>query len=322
MQLGLESFSYHLAFTMGRMDIFDFIQRTAQLGLDGIQINVVRGKNWGHLGGNDSAHLAKVRAMAKDLGFFIQIDTRGTDPVYLFKALDVCHALGAKVLRTYVSLGGDLATELRQAKENIRQVVPKAEELGIRIALENHEYETSNEMVRLLKCIDSPQVGLLVDIGNSMMVLEDPLSATRTMAPYAISTHFKDHIVIDSDESSRVVGVPIGKGNIDIEACFRNLVAKSGLTRINIEESYGYSAPFRIPPPEGKDLNLLGSAFRRYPMPHDPAVIAPYLYESIPSDGAEQYLVWQDLAVQHSVAQMKRITRLFSNKGFSPPTNK
>jgi len=56
-------------------------------------------------------------------------------------------------------------------------------------------------------------------------------------------------------------------------------------------------------------------------MPHDPAVIAPYLSESIPSDETEQYLVWQDLAVQHSVAQMKRIIRLFSKKGFNPPTN-
>jgi hypothetical protein len=57
-------------------------------------------------------------------------------------------------------------------------------------------------------------------------------------------------------------------------------------------------------------------------MPHDPAVIAPYLSESIPSEGAEQYLVWQDLAVQHSVAQMKRIIHLFSNKDLSPSTNK
>jgi sugar phosphate isomerase/epimerase len=322
MQLGLESFSYHLAFTMGRMDIFEFIQRAAQLGLEGIQINVVRGKNWGHLGGNDSTHLEKIRTMANDLGFFIEIDTRGTDPVHLINALDVCHALGADVLRTYVSLGGNLATELQQAKKNIRQVVSKAEDLGIRIALENHEYETSDDMVRLLERIDHPQIGLLVDIGNSMMVLEDPLSAIRNLAPYAISAHFKDHVVIENGESSRVVGVPIGMGNIDIKACFRILVARSNLTRINIEESYGYSAPFRIPPPESKDLNRLGAAFRRYPMPHDPAVIAPYLSESIPSEGAEQYLVWQDLAVQHSVAQMKRIIHLFSNKDLSPPTNK
>ena len=321
MQLGLESFSYHLAFTMGRMDIFDFIQRSAQLGLEGIQINVVRGKNWGHLGGSDPTHLEKIRTMAKDLGFFIEIDTRGTDPGHLIKALDVCHALGADVLRTYVSLGGDLATELQQAKENIPQIVPKAEALGIRIALENHEYETSDDMIRLLECIDNPHIGLLVDIGNSMMVLENPISAVCKMAPYAISAHFKDHVLIENSESFRVVGVPIGMGNIDIEACFRILVARSSLTRINIEESYGYSAPHRAPLPGSNDLNHLGAAFRRYPPPHDPAVIAPYLSESIPSDGAEQYLVWQDLAVQHSVAQMKRIIRLFSKKDFNYPTN-
>jgi hypothetical protein len=38
MLLGLETFSYHLAFAYGKMDIFKFIQRTAQLGLDGVQI--------------------------------------------------------------------------------------------------------------------------------------------------------------------------------------------------------------------------------------------------------------------------------------------
>ena len=320
MQLGLESFSYHLAFTMGRMNIFDFIQRTALLGLEGIQINVVRGKNWGHLGGNDSIRLEKVRAMTQELGFFIEIDTRGTDPAHLSKALDVCHALGADVLRTYVSLGGDLSNELRQARENIPSIVPKAEDLGIRIALENHEYETSNDMVNLLERIDSPQVGLLVDLGNSMMALEDPVAATNKMAPYAFSTHFKDHIVINNGEP-RVVGVPIGKGNIDIEACFRVLVKKSSLTRINIEESYGYSAPFRIPQNKRGDLNRLGPAFRRHPKPHDPAVIAPYLFESIPSEGAEQYLVCQDLAVQHSVAQVKRINRLFSEDGLGPTDN-
>jgi hypothetical protein len=32
MLLGLETFSYHLAFAYGEMNIFDFIERTAELG--------------------------------------------------------------------------------------------------------------------------------------------------------------------------------------------------------------------------------------------------------------------------------------------------
>ena len=40
MLLGLETFSYHLAFAYGKMNILNFIERTAEFGLDGVQINV------------------------------------------------------------------------------------------------------------------------------------------------------------------------------------------------------------------------------------------------------------------------------------------
>jgi hypothetical protein len=47
MLLGLETFSYHLWFSDGRMDVFGYIERCAELGLDGVQINV-NGRNFGH----------------------------------------------------------------------------------------------------------------------------------------------------------------------------------------------------------------------------------------------------------------------------------
>lgn len=40
MLLGLESFSYYLAFSAGKMDIFGFIRKAKALGLDGVQINM------------------------------------------------------------------------------------------------------------------------------------------------------------------------------------------------------------------------------------------------------------------------------------------
>ena len=320
MQIGLESFSYHLAFALGRMDIFGFLRRTADLGLDGVQINVVRGPVWGHLGGDSRDHLEKVRAMARELGLFIEIDTRGTDPGHLSQALDVCHALGADVLRTFVSLGGDMDEELRRAPDDLRRVLPRARDLGIRLALENHEYETAADMIELLERIDSPQVGLLVDVGNSMMALEDPLAAVRAMAPYAVSTHFKDHVVISGDDDPRVVAVPIGMGNIDCAECLRILMAASILDRINIEESYGYSAPFRYPLPAQDTLEWLGPAFRCCPPPHDPGIIAPFLYESVPAGAEERFLDFQDRAVRHSVEQMKRIVRLVCQEPLSPET--
>lgn len=38
MKLGLETESYHLFFQQGMMDIFDFIDKTSELGLDGVEL--------------------------------------------------------------------------------------------------------------------------------------------------------------------------------------------------------------------------------------------------------------------------------------------
>jgi len=60
--------SYHLFFQNGLMDIFGFIKRTAELGLDGVMINVMlfpKDKylhhECGDLGEVDPKHLEKVR---------------------------------------------------------------------------------------------------------------------------------------------------------------------------------------------------------------------------------------------------------------------
>jgi len=66
MLLGLESFSYHLAFAYKQMNVFDFIRRTAELGLAGVEI-LVEGANLGHLGSEDPGFLRDVRALTDEL---------------------------------------------------------------------------------------------------------------------------------------------------------------------------------------------------------------------------------------------------------------
>lgn len=53
-----------------------------------------------------------------------------------------------------------------------------------------------------MKKLDTPWIGLHFDFGNSMMAWEDPAQAAMKMAPYTITTHFKDHIVIPCPERS------------------------------------------------------------------------------------------------------------------------
>jgi len=303
MQLGMETFSYHIAFGTGEMDIFGFIERCASFELDGVQLNM------GQLGPflrADSDRVRQVREMTAALGMFVEVDTRGTDPAHLTAMLRLCNDLGADVLRTYASCSGDLAQELAQAGDHLCAVVPMCQDLGVRIALENHEYETSRQILEILRRVDSDWVGTHVDIGNSMMVWEEPTAAVAAMAPLAVSTHFKDHIVIVEDGVPLVVGVTLGRGSIDCGECFRILAEQSPLERVIIEVCYGYAAPFRRPESQGAGGRLGEGAFRVVDGPLDPTWIAPRRNAQSPQE-VQQLIAWQEQSVIESVEYVKKL---------------
>ena len=310
MLLGMETFSYHLAFAYGKMNIFDFIERTAELGLDGVQINV-EGDDLSHLGSDDPGFLREVRATIDDFELFVELDTCGTDPRNLTRVLNICNALGADIMRVYSSVGGDVQEEIKKAADDFLQVIPLCADYGIKIAYENHEFESSRDILGVIRKVNSEFVGAHIDVGNSMMIWEDPIDAITAMAPQAVSTHFKDHIVIKLKEQPMIVGVPLGKGSINLVESFRILADQSPLDRINIEVCYGYMAPFRIPESEGCGAKLGQGCFRIQQPPFDPNVVAPYIlhYSNQPFE-LESYC-WQDLAkIPGSEAQREELVAL------------
>ena len=305
MLLGLETFSYHRWFASGRMDVFRFIKRCAEFGLGGVQLNV-NGPNLGHFGGDDPGRVREIRELIESLGMFVEIDSRGMDPEHLAGMLRLCDAVGADVLRTYASCGGDLTRELAEAPEHLRQVVPLCADLAVRIAVENHEYETSADVLRIVRQVDSEWVGTHVDTGNSMMVWEDPVQAVAALAPFAVSSHFKDHIVVLDKEEPAVVGVTLGTGSIDCVECFRILDEESPLERLIVEVCYAYRAPFRLPQHQGAGARLGEGAFRLVDGPFDPSWVVPCSGEA-GSIRPEQILEWQHRSVVESVAFVKRL---------------
>ena len=295
MLLGLETFSYHLAFAFGRMDVFDFIERTAELGLDGVQINA-EGRRLGHLGSDDPSFLKEVRQCIQEHHLFVEVDTCGTDPHHLLSLIDICTQLGADRLRTFSSFGGKVALELEKAKRDFPAVLDRCAETGVKIAFENHEYESSHDIMDVVRHVGSPYLGAHIDVGNAMMVWEDPLEATTNMAAAAVSTHFKDHLLIRVGKAVMIAGVPLGTGSIDLQACYSILRNQSALSRLNIEVCYGYLAPFRVPPTSGCGAGLGTGSFTIAEPPYQPEIVAPFLLDAIAKGPSLQSFAWQELA--------------------------
>ena len=285
MKIGIETESFHLFFQYGKMNILDFIRKAAEMGFEGVELNMIPGwgieKALGQMGDDTVENLDAIRDEIKKHGLYAEIDTNGTSEADLKKALRVANHIGANVIRTYIRFNKFDAEAYKQTTEDLKNIVPELKKYRIKIALENHEYETSEELIKIIKEVNSVWVGLHYDFGNSMMVWEDPVKAAKNMAPYTYTTHFKDHIIVEEPETEYgylVCGVPAGTGNIDLEECFKIMVENSPLERINMEMCFPYCTTFKREPGAGGVEKVGEGAFKVGKAPYDRNIIKPLDY--------------------------------------------
>ncbi len=73
-----------------------------------------------------------------------------------------------------------------------KEAVIVAEEYGVKLAFENHIDYTADECVEILDRVDSPYLGLNLDTGNFLRLLDDPVDGARKLADRVYATHIKD----------------------------------------------------------------------------------------------------------------------------------
>jgi sugar phosphate isomerase/epimerase len=90
-------------------------------------------------------------------------------------------------------------------------------------------------MLAILKRLDSRHVGVCVDTGNSIALLEDPYEVVEAYATWAFSTHLKDMAVAEYDQGFLLSEVPLGEGFLDIKRIIATLVKARPEVRFNLE---------------------------------------------------------------------------------------
>jgi sugar phosphate isomerase/epimerase len=114
-----------------------------------------------------------------------------------------------------------LREQLERIVENSRPIVKAAEEAGITLAFENHLDYRASEVVQIIEAIDSPNLRFLFDMGNTVVVIEDPVEAAKVAAPYTVLCHLKDVRILPWTPGAlyvaAVFAAPLGRGNVEIE---------------------------------------------------------------------------------------------------------
>jgi sugar phosphate isomerase/epimerase len=123
----------------------------------------------------------------------------------------------------------------KQAYESLGLAEPVVAKHEMRLAVENHKDWRVPELLDILKRLGSRSVGVCVDTGNSIALLEEPLAVVEALAPLAFTTHIKDMAVMEYEEGFLLAEVPLGTGFLDMKKIIGVLRDKQPKIRLNLE---------------------------------------------------------------------------------------
>jgi sugar phosphate isomerase/epimerase len=153
---------------------------------------------------------------ARDWGIELELGTRGLDYDHLVRQVALAKHIGAGLIRTLPEIGGSYATQGQLIPPVVRQIVPLLEKEGIKLGIENGR-TPAGELRAALDEIGSPNVGIVLDMVNSLAVPEGWKEVTRALAPHTVCVHYKDFTIRRAWHMMGFIceGVPSGKGMVE-----------------------------------------------------------------------------------------------------------
>ena len=103
-----------------------------------------------------------------------------------------------------------------EARRSLILAEPVLRRHRLKLAVENHKDHTMEELARLMGEFRSEWIGVLVDTGNNLALLDEPHAVIETLAPFALSVHLKDMAVQPDAKGFLLSEVPLGTGLLDL----------------------------------------------------------------------------------------------------------
>jgi 3-oxoisoapionate decarboxylase len=194
--------------------------------------------------GEGAAALREARAFAEERGIRFIVPGGKVQAEPLLRDLQVAAELGAPTVRCTLSgilcgdrrgFEGGWQNHLRLCEEQLEKIVPEAERLRVAIALENHQDAGSEDLLALCGRFESSYLGVTLDTGNPLAVMEEPLEFARRIGPYLRHAHLKDYRVYHAPNGCRLARCAMGEGVIDFSGLFQLFDAQEWPITRNIE---------------------------------------------------------------------------------------
>ena len=89
----------------------------------------------------------------------------------------------------------DWPDQLEATTKFAGKLAPILRDHGAALAVETHEEITTHELARMIETVGPEVMGVTLDLANVVTRGEDPIAATRRVAPYVRKTHMRDWVI-------------------------------------------------------------------------------------------------------------------------------
>lgn len=246
--LGIDNVCYNHTMRSGSLDVVGFLDKAVTYGAKAVQMDPL----WPSQGLDLSDEsLTRLRAMLDDHG--LQLVVKGNsgglgslanppeatqEDITLFRSkIEAAARLEAPVVRI-VTRAYPYPTKHTTPPEgvprgqvvgwviaNLKMLTPLAEDLGVKVAVENHGDLRIAELERLLAEVNSPALGIQYDLLEQVAIFEDPRLAADRLLPHAITVHWNDAYPRLSNRGFHVTPCMPGEGILDLDGIARIIVS-------------------------------------------------------------------------------------------------
>ncbi|MEL7500711.1 MAG: sugar phosphate isomerase/epimerase [Planctomycetota bacterium] len=185
----------------------------------------------------ESEHLQKLKTLAdrNDLKIYTGAggiakngkqfkNTWGTAEQLLAKAIKVAEIVGSPVVNVRIGsiddrfLKGGIQPRIDEAVRVLKATRSRASDAGIKFGFENHAADLrSEELVEVVEEVGTDVCGVMLDPGNALWAMEDPMQHLQTLAPYTICNSIRDYNVWPSEQGAKFQWLALGKGMMDVK---------------------------------------------------------------------------------------------------------
>lgn len=203
------------------------IRHAAQLGFGGVQVSL----------GNPAPEVRRaIREIVSEQGLFLEAiinpPRQGADVARFTAEVAAAREMGVSVARTVVMPGrryeqfktrAEFETASREAREMLLRAEPIVRDHQLQLAVENHKDQRVAERLQLLDEFDPAWIGVCLDTGNNLALLEDPLETITALVPRAFTVHLKDQLLTEVSSGFLLGDVPLGQGQLDLPAIVQQI---------------------------------------------------------------------------------------------------